>query len=86
VMRWGIVSTYQASVFASLAVPAIDSLPTVDHPDAMISLPEAMVNVRPMGREGEPLVTIDQFSGIADQLLQAGRAAHYQHAGASVRA
>jgi hypothetical protein len=49
----------------------------------MNSLPQAKVSVRPMGREGEPLVIIDQFSGMADQLLQAGRAAQYQHAGAS---
>lgn len=39
--------------------------------------------MRHMGREGEPLVIIDQFSGISDQLLQAGRTADYQHAGAS---
>jgi hypothetical protein len=49
----------------------------------MNSLPEAKVSVRPMGLEREPLVIIDQFSGIADQLLQLGRAAQYQHAGAS---
>jgi hypothetical protein len=36
-----------------------------------------------MGREGEPLVVIDRFSGIADQLLEAGRNAAYQHAGAA---
>eukprot|EP01035_Chromulina_nebulosa_P029475 gene29475-39067_t len=36
-----------------------------------------------MGREGEPLVVIDSFSGIADELLKAGYAATYQHAGAS---
>ena len=55
----------------------------MDHLDGMVSQPKAKVSVRRMGREGEPLVVIDQFSGIADQLLQAGRAAHYQHAGAS---
>jgi hypothetical protein len=49
----------------------------------MMSKPEAQVSVRRMGREGEPLVVIDQFSGIADQLLQTGRAAQYQHAGAA---
>ena len=49
----------------------------------MVSSPKAKVSVRRMGHEGEPLVIIDQFSGIADQLLQAGRAARYQHAGAS---
>lgn len=36
-----------------------------------------------MGREGEPLVVIDGFSGIADDLLAAGRAATYVAAGAS---
>ncbi len=49
----------------------------------MTSLPEAKVSVRRMGREGEPLVIIDGFSGMADELLAAGRAATYQHAGAS---
>jgi hypothetical protein len=46
-------------------------------------LPEAKVSVRRMGREGEPLVVIDQFSGMVDALLAAGCAATYQHAGAS---
>lgn len=36
-----------------------------------------------MGREGEPLVVIDHFSGRAEELLAAGRAAQYQPAGAS---
>jgi hypothetical protein len=44
---------------------------------------EARISVRNMGREGEPLVVIDQFSGIADELLRAGREAQYRHAGAS---
>ena len=55
----------------------------MDHLDGMVSQPKSKVSVRRMGREGEPLVVIDQFSGIAEQLLQAGRAARYQHAGAS---
>ncbi len=49
----------------------------------MTSLPEARISVRRMGREGEPLVVIDGFSGMAEDLLAAGRAATYQHAGAS---
>lgn len=36
-----------------------------------------------MGLEGEPLVVIDGFSGMAGELLEAGYAATYQHAGAS---
>lgn len=36
-----------------------------------------------MGREKEPLVVIDGFSGMAGALLEAGYAATYQHAGAS---
>lgn len=36
-----------------------------------------------MGREGEPLVVIDHFSGMVDELLEVGYAASYQHAGAS---
>lgn len=36
-----------------------------------------------MGREGEPLVIIDGYSGQVDSLLQAAYAADYQHAGAS---
>lgn len=48
-----------------------------------MELPEPRINVRAMGREGEPLVIIDGFSGMADALLQAGYTAPYQHAGAS---
>jgi hypothetical protein len=55
----------------------------VAHFDEMIAQPETQVNVRRMGREGEPLVVIDQFSGIADQLLNAGFASQFRHAGAS---
>jgi hypothetical protein len=47
------------------------------------SVPEPQVSIRHIGREGEPIVLIDRFSGNADQLLQAGQAAHYQDAGAS---
>lgn len=36
-----------------------------------------------MGREGEPLVIIDGFSGMVGSLLQAAYAVQYQHAGAS---
>ena len=43
-----------------------------------MELPEPKISVRAMGREGEPLVVIDSFSGIADELLQAGYAATYQ--------
>jgi hypothetical protein len=46
-------------------------------------LPDPEVSVRRMGREGEPLVVIDGFSGDVEGLLAAGRAAQYQHAGAS---
>lgn len=46
-------------------------------------LPDPIVKVRNMGREGEPLVVIDGFSGDVDALLVEGRAAQYQHAGAS---
>jgi hypothetical protein len=64
-------------------MPTIVTLPAEDHPKSMNSLPEAKVSVRRMGQEHEPLVIIDQFSGIVDQLLQSGRAAQYRHAGAS---
>jgi hypothetical protein len=46
-------------------------------------LPDPIVNVRQMGREGEPLVTIDGFSGMVGTLLEAAYTAQYQHAGAS---
>jgi hypothetical protein len=36
-----------------------------------------------MGREGQPLVVIDGFSGMVDTLLEAAYTAQYQHAGAS---
>ena len=46
-------------------------------------LPDPIVHVRRMGREGEPLVIIDGFSGQTGELLEAAYAATYQHAGAS---
>lgn len=48
-----------------------------------MTLSDPVVTVRQMGREKEPLVIIDGFSGIAGDLLQAGYAATYQDAGAS---
>jgi hypothetical protein len=48
----------------------------------MTVLPEAKVIVRRMGREGEPLVVIDGFSGMVDALLEAAYDAPYQDAGA----
>ncbi len=47
------------------------------------ALPDPVVTVRRMGREGEPLVIIDGFSGKTDALLEAAYAAEYQQAGAS---
>lgn len=41
------------------------------------------ITVRRMGREGEPLVVIDGYSGMVPALLEAAYAAPYQHAGAS---
>jgi Family of unknown function (DUF6445) len=46
-------------------------------------LPDPNVSVRQMGREGQPLVIIDGFSGMVDTLLEAAYTAQYQHAGAS---
>jgi Family of unknown function (DUF6445) len=48
-----------------------------------MTLPEPKISVRRMGREGEPLVVIDGYSGMVDALLDAAYAAQYQHAGAS---
>lgn len=48
-----------------------------------MTLPDPAITVRRMGREGEPLVIIDGFSGMVSELLEAGYAAQYQHAGAS---
>ena len=48
-----------------------------------MKLPDPEISIRPMGREGEPLVIIDGFSGMVDTLLQTAYAAQYQHAGAS---
>jgi hypothetical protein len=48
-----------------------------------MSLPDPQIGIRAMGREGEPLVIIDGFSGTPDALLQAAYAAQYQNAGAS---
>lgn len=45
--------------------------------------PDPVVTVRKMGREGEPLVIIDGFSGNIRALLDAAYSAEYQQAGAS---
>jgi hypothetical protein len=50
---------------------------------ASMTLPDPPVTIRRIGREGEPLVVIDQFSGMVDALLEAAYAAQYQHAGAA---
>ncbi|RPF72187.1 DUF6445 family protein [Aurantiacibacter spongiae] len=47
------------------------------------ALPEADVAVHRMGEEGEPLVVIDNFSGLTERFLEGGRAATYRPAGAS---
>lgn len=53
------------------------------HPVADMILPDPQISVRRMGREGEPLVIIDGFSGTVGTLLEEGYAASYRHAGAS---
>lgn len=45
-------------------------------------LPQARVEVRRLGREGQPLVVIDDFSGQLAELRTAGAAARYAPAGA----
>jgi hypothetical protein len=47
-----------------------------------MTLPDPKVSVRRMGREGEPLVVIDGFSGIVDRLIAAADTAQFQPAGA----
>ncbi|NCP15231.1 MAG: hypothetical protein GW858_13890 [Sphingomonadales bacterium] len=44
-------------------------------------LPEASVTVERLGREGEPLVIIDNFTGQPERLRAMGRAAQYHPAG-----
>jgi hypothetical protein len=63
--------------------PTVDSTPSARPCLAPMMLPDPIINVRHMGREGEPLVVIDQFSGMVGELLEAGYAATYQHAGAA---
>jgi Family of unknown function (DUF6445) len=53
------------------------------HSAKVTFLPDPEISIRPMGREGEPLVVIDGFSGMVDVLLEAAYTAQYQHAGAS---
>ena len=43
---------------------------------------QAQVDIQRLGNEGEPLVIIDGFSGIPGELLERGRSATYQDAGA----
>jgi hypothetical protein len=49
----------------------------------MASLPPAPVTIHRFGREGEPVVQIDGFSGMAGNLLAKGRAADYRPGGAA---
>ena len=49
----------------------------------MSTLADAQVSIRRLGREGEPLVVIDRFSGQVERLLAAGHAADYRPGGAS---
>ena len=49
----------------------------------MVALPDPLVKVHQFGREREPVVMIDGFSGQAGALLAAARAATYQSGGAS---
>lgn len=44
-------------------------------------LPDASITVERLGREGEPLVIIDNFTGQPERLRQMGIAAHYHPAG-----
>ena len=48
-----------------------------------MSLPQPRVELRRIGREGQPLVVIDGFSGQPERLLEAARQAEYQPGGAS---
>lgn len=50
---------------------------------SVMTLSQPQVDVRRMGREGEPLVIIDRFSGAVESLLEEGYAAAFRHAGAS---
>lgn len=47
-----------------------------------MTLPEAKVELRRIGQEGEPLVIIDNFSGHLDRLRAMGEAARFENAGA----
>ncbi len=48
----------------------------------MNSLPQARVSIRKIGREEQPLVIIDQYSGMAARLHKAGCNSQFQQAGA----
>lgn len=70
-------------------IPALARVQRIDpggfapHHTAMESLPPAQVVVHHFGREREPVVQIDGFSGRVAELLAAGRAAKYRPGGAS---
>ena len=48
-----------------------------------MSRPQPRVSVERIGREGEPIVTIDDFTGDPERLAAMGEAAQYQPGGAS---
>ena len=47
-----------------------------------MNLPQPQVNLERIGREGEPLVTIDGFTGDVERLRAWGANAHFEEAGA----
>ncbi len=64
-------------------VQHIDAGRFAPHQAAMQPLPPANVTVHHLGREREPVVQIDGFSGRVAELLAAGRAADFRPGGAS---
>ena len=73
--------------FQTVECHAVDSIrlqrPRVcNMADPNLISPDPVVPVRRMGREGEPLVVIDGFSGKTDELLEAAYTAKFQQAGA----
>lgn len=61
----------------------VDSSAPPGHPVRMAFEDNAPLTIHQFGREREPVVVIDGFSGMADELLAQGRAARFQAAGAS---
>lgn len=59
------------------AVGAVDLTGAPRHPPAAMALPQPNIGIHKIGLEAQPLVVIDNYSGMVEELREAGSAAQY---------